>query len=208
MNPNGKDKLRIAFIRHGPTQWNDEGRLQGRQDIPLSEAGRIKMSALGPPAGFESARAYVSPLARARETARLLGLADAVVDERLSEHGWGSWEGLTREEILARDGQDAFERAGRGIDFTPKDGESTRELVARVDAFLHDIAKEDGDAIAVTHRGILRTAYTLATGWDMASPMPEKLDLTCALILTLKRDGKAEIFELNAPLRSRTASSV
>jgi broad specificity phosphatase PhoE len=206
MNSDGKDKLRIAFIRHGPTQWNDEGRLQGRKDIPLSEAGRRKMAALRPPPGFESARAYVSPLSRARETARLLGLSDAVVDERLSEHGWGRWEGLTREEILARDGPDAFDRAGRGIDFTPFGGESTRELVARVAAFLRDIARDERDAIAVSHRGILRTAYTLATGWDMASPMPEKLNLTCALILTLKPDGQAEISELNVPLRSRTAS--
>lgn len=206
MNPNGKHKLRIAFIRHGPTQWNDEGRLQGQQDIPLSEAGRLGMSALRPPAGFESVRAFVSPLSRARETARLLGLANAVVDERLSEHGWGSWEGLTREEILARDGQDAFERAGRGIDFTPFGGESTRELVARVGAFLRDVAKDEGDAIAIAHRGILRTAYTLATGWDMASPMPAKLDLSGALILALTRDGKAEISALNVPLRSRTAS--
>jgi broad specificity phosphatase PhoE len=164
------------------------------------------MSALRPPAGFESVRAFVSPLSRARETARLLGLANAVVDERLSEHGWGSWEGLTREEILARDGQDAFERAGRGIDFTPFDGESTRELVARVGAFLRDVAKDEGDAIAIAHRGILRTAYTLATGWDMASPMPAKLDLSCALILALTRDGKAEISALNVPLRSRMAS--
>jgi probable phosphoglycerate mutase len=208
MKRDGKDKLRIAFIRHGPTQWNDEGRLQGRQDIPLSEAGRLRMSALRPPAGFESARAYVSPLSRARETARLLGLADAVVDERLSEHGWGSWEGLTRDEILARDGQDAFERAGRGIDFTPKGGESTRELMARVGAFLGDVAKDESDAIAVAHRGILRTAYALATCWDMTSPMPVKLDLTCALILTLKPDGQAEISELNVPLRSKTASGV
>jgi probable phosphoglycerate mutase len=197
--------LRIAFIRHGPTQWNDEGRIQGRIDMPLSDAGRRKMSSLRPPAGFESARTYVSPLGRARETAQLMGLTNAKVDKRLSEHGWGSWEGLTREEILARDGQDALERAGRGIDFTPFGGESTRELMARVTAFLSDVEKEDGDAIAITHRGILRTAYTLATGWDMASPMPEKLDLTCALILTLKRDGKAEISALNAPLTSRTA---
>jgi len=205
MKQDGKDKLRIAFIRHGPTQWNDEGRLQGRQDIPLSEAGRHKMAALRPPAGFELVRAYVSPLSRARETAQLLGLADAKVDARLSEHGWGSWEGLTREEILARDGQDAFERAGQGIDFTPKGGESTRELVARVGAFLGDVAKDRSDAIAVAHRGVLRTAYTLATGWDMASPMPEKLDLSCALILTLGPDGQAEISELNVPLRARTA---
>lgn len=206
MNQDGKDKLRIALLRHGPTEWNDEGRIQGRIDMPLSEAGRRKMAALQPPSGFESVRAYVSPLMRARETAELLGLKDATVDARLSEHFWGTWEGMTREEILARDGEDAFERAGRGIDFRPKDGESTRELLARVRAFLVDVARENTDAVTVAHRGIVRSAYTLATGWDMASPMPEKLDLTCALILTLKKDGIVELFELNAPLRPRTAS--
>jgi probable phosphoglycerate mutase len=205
MNRYGNDKLRIAFIRHGPTAWNDEGRIQGRIDIPLSDAGRHKMSGLLPPAGFELARAYVSPLSRAQETARLLGLADVKVDERLSEHDWGSWEGLTREEILARDGHDAFERAGRGIDFQPAGGESTRALLARVRAFLRDVATEPSDAIVIAHRGILRTAYTLATGWDMASPMPAKLDLSAALILTLERDGETKILELNAPLRPRTA---
>lgn len=204
MNRDGKDKLRIALLRHGPTEWNDEGRIQGQIDMPLSEAGRRKMAALRPPQGFETVRAYISPLVRARETAELLGLRDATVDARLSEHFWGAWEGMTREEILARDGADAFERAGRGIDFTPKDGESTRDLLARVRAFLSDVGRERTDAVAVAHRGIMRSAYTLATGWNMASPMPDKLDLTCALILTLHEGGAIELFELNAPLRPRT----
>lgn len=204
MNQDGKDKLRLAFVRHGPTQWNEEGRIQGRIDMPLSEIGRRKMAALRPPAGFETVHAYVSPLIRARETAELLGFKNATVDGRLSEHFWGAWEGMTREEILARDGADAFERAGRGIDFRPRGGESTRELLTRVAAFLSDVARQKRDAVAVAHRGILRSAYTLATGWDMASPMPEKLDLACALVLTLHEDGAVEISELNAPLKPRT----
>jgi broad specificity phosphatase PhoE len=200
----GKHKLRIALIRHGPTDWNEEGRIQGHIDMPLSAAGRAKMAALLPPAGFDLARAFASPLARARETAELLGLTDPAIDERLSEHHWGEWEGLTREEILARDGADAFERAGSGIDFRPKGGESTRELLARVSDFLRDVARDRSDAIAVAHRGILRSAYALATGWDMASPMPAKLDLSQALILFLQPDGTALIDEMNVPLRSRT----
>jgi len=196
--------LRIAFLRHGPTDWNEEGRIQGRIDMPLSAAGRTKMAGLLPPEGFELARAFVSPLARARETAKLLGLGDPIIDERLSEHHWGEWEGLTREEILARDGADAFERAGLGIDFRPQGGESASELLARVSDFLRDVARQRSDAIAVAHRGIVRSAYTLATGWDMASAMPEKLDLSMALILSLAADGTARIDELNVPLRSRT----
>src|SRR5215831_13098320 len=98
-----EDKLRIAFLRHGPTDWNEEGRIQGRIDMPLSACGRAKMATLLPPDGFAAACAYTSPLRRARETADLLGYPDAIVDERLAEHHWGDWEGLTREEILARD---------------------------------------------------------------------------------------------------------
>ena len=196
--------MRIAFLRHGPTDWNEEGRIQGRIDMPLSAAGRAKMAGLLPPAGFEQARAFTSPLGRARETAALLGFPDAVPDERLSEHHWGEWEGLTRDEIIARDGADCFERAGTAADFTPKGGESTRDLLARVASFIADVGKGGSDAIAIAHRGVLRSAYTLATGWDMATPMPAKLDLSGALILRVSADGVSTIAEMNVPLRKRT----
>ncbi|MBS0469917.1 MAG: histidine phosphatase family protein [Proteobacteria bacterium] len=192
--------MRIAFLRHGPTDWNEEGRIQGRIDTPLSAVGRTKMTALAPPAGF--GLAYTSPLTRARETAALFGFPDAIPDARLTEHDWGEWEGLTREEILARDGADAFEKAGRGIDFTPKGGESTRDLLARVADFLRDRAQGE-DALAIAHRGILRSAYTLATSWDMLTPMPAKLDLSCALILEIDAQGVATIADLNVPLSAR-----
>ena len=52
-------------------------------------------------------------------------------------------------------------------------------------AFLKDVAREDGDAIAVAHLGVLRAAYTLATGWDMATPMPADLDVSKILLLSL-----------------------
>ena len=195
--------MRIAFLRHGPTDWNAEGRIQGSIDMPLSEAGRTKMAGRLPPEGFARARAFTSPLRRSRETAALLGFPDAVPDARLAEHHWGEWEGLTREEILARDGPDAFVRAGAAIDFTPKGGESTRGLLARVADFIRDMARGEGDAIAFAHRGVLRSAYTLSTGWDMATAMPEKLDLLGALILAVSADGMPRIAEMNVALRER-----
>lgn len=195
--------MRIAFVRHGPTEWNAQGRIQGSIDMPLSAAGRAQMAKLMAPAGFETARAFTSPLGRARETAALLGYPDAVPDARLSEHHWGDWEGLTREEILARDGADAFTRAGSAVDFTPKGGESTRDLLARVAGFLRDVAQDARPAIAIAHRGVLRSAYTLAAGWDMATPMPAKLDLAMALVLDVDANGTARIAELNVPLQAR-----
>ena len=105
------------------------------------------------------------------------------------EQNWGSWEGLTRDEILARHGADAFVKAGskRGEAFRPGGGESTGELHARVAAFLKDVAQGEGDAVAVAHLGVLRAAYTLATGWDMATPMPAELDVSKILVLSLGR---------------------
>ena len=61
---------------------------------------------------FNHPRLYASPLLRARQTVEALGLADPVLDARLMEQNWGAWEGLTRDEIFSRHGNDAFEKAG------------------------------------------------------------------------------------------------
>jgi len=120
------------------------------------------------------------------------------------EQNWGHWEGLSPSEILARDGKDAFTKAGKGLDFRPPGGESTRELHDRVSSFLKDVARDEDDAIAVAHLGVLRAAYTLATGWDMSAPMPEELDISKVLILSLRNDGAPAIHALNVELPART----
>ena len=189
--------IKLALLRHGPTEWNALGKVQGHIDIPLSDAGLAKMASLRLP--FSAPRLYASPLLRARQTVEALGLKDPVLDPRLMEQNWGAWEGLTRAEILSQHGADAFEKAGskQGEAFRPGGGESTGELHARVAAFLKDIAREESDAIAVAHLGVLRTAYTLATGWDMAAPMPADLDVSKILLLTLSGDGVPKIEQLN-----------
>ena len=197
--------MKIALLRHGPTEWNAAGRIQGHTDIPLSEAGLALMASRALPFAF--ARVYASPMLRARQTAQALGLAAPLLDARLMEQNWGAWEGLTRAEILTQDGEDAFVKAGseRGEAFRPGGGESTGELHARVTAFLKDVARKDGDAIAVAHLGVLRAAYTLATGWNMATPMPADLDVSKILLLSLDADGAAKIESLNLDFTSRTA---
>ena len=194
--------MKLALLRHGPTDWNASGRVQGRVDTALSEAGRAKMRALRPPQGFETAVVYCSPKRRARETAACLGLTNIRLDARLVEQNWGEWEGLTRAEMLARDGADAFERAGSGIAFRPPGGESTGAVLARVRSFLTDIGGRGEDAIVVSHAGVLRATYTLATGWNMLAPYPPGLDLSLVLILSLAPDGTPSLAEQNVPFRS------
>ena len=197
--------MKLALLRHGPTLWNAEGRIQGHTDIPLSDEGLEKMRGLLPPSPFDRARAFVSPSRRARQTAEALGLTGAIWDKRLMEQNWGHWEGLSRAGILARDGEDAFTRAGQALEFRPPGGESTAELHDRVAAFLKDVAQEQADAIAVAHLGVLRAAYTLATGWDMATPMPPELDVSKVLVLEVRPDGAPCLHALNLDFNPRKA---
>ena len=83
-----------------------------------------------------------------------------------------------------------------------RDNALVKGLRARAQCFLADAAK-GMDAIAVTHMGVLRAAYVLATDWDMSAAMPAELNLTAALVLSLDKNGAPEIARLNAPLRMR-----
>jgi probable phosphoglycerate mutase len=197
--------VKLALLRHGRTEWNAAGRVQGHIDIPLSAEGHAEMAARRLPFCFD--RVYASPMLRARQTAEALGLTDPVLDRRLMEQNWGAWEGLTRAEILVRDGEDAFVKAGsgKGEAFRPGGGESTGELHARLADFLKDVARQDNDAVVVAHLGVLRAAYTLATGWDMGTPMPAELDVSKILLLSLDSGGKPKIETLNMEFNAKTA---
>ena len=87
------------FARHGETDWNFEGRLQGHTDRPLNAYGREQAEALaGRLAREDVAAIYASDLARARETAEIVGERlglPVVLDPDLREKDWGTWEGLT-----------------------------------------------------------------------------------------------------------------
>lgn len=165
------------------------------------------MSGLLVPEEFVKARVYCSPKLRARQTAECLGLADPRFEARIVEQSWGAWEGMTRAEMLARDGEDAFEKAGasRGVEFRPPGGESTGEVHARVASFFADLAAKNEGAIAVTHAGVLRAAYALATGWDLTAPYPSELDLKAVLVLYLAADGTPSLAAINVPLRVRAS---
>ena len=84
----------IAFIRHGRTGWNAEKRIQGRTDIPLSEAGRAELRGFRAPAITHDTDWHVSPLIRAVETARLIGPGAFLIEPCLIEMGWGEWLSL------------------------------------------------------------------------------------------------------------------
>src|SRR5438270_24258 len=75
----------VALLRHGDTAWSAEGRIQGRSDVPLSDAGRAALAAFRLPACCREMRVVTSPLSRCSETAALLGAADAGREARLAQ---------------------------------------------------------------------------------------------------------------------------
>src|SRR5207248_2072590 len=92
----------LLLVRHGETDWNAAGRLQGHTDRPLNDYGRQQARELGDRlAGDRIAAVYASDLVRARETAEILGERlglVVVLDPDLREKNWGTWEGLTGDE--------------------------------------------------------------------------------------------------------------
>ncbi len=203
----GADRSRatLLLLRHGPTAWNAEGRIQGRSDTPLSPRGEAAVSAWQLPPDAEQAWWYVSPLRRARRTASLLGHDEASVEPCLTEADWGTWEGERLSDLRARLGADLGENEARGLDFRPPGGESPRDLQQRVAPFLCRLAKAGRPAVAVTHKGIIRAVYALASGWDMRGDPPMKLKDEHAHLFGLPPDGTPHVRRLNLPLTAETA---
>lgn len=190
----------IGFIRHGPTDWNAEKRLSGRSDVALNEAGRAMMHGRRVPPPLTSARWFVSPLLRARQTAALLGAEDATVDPRLIEMHFGAYEGRRLADLRAEGGEAFARNEARGLDFLPPGGESPRMVQQRLRPFLAERAAEGGAHVAVAHKGLMRAVYALATGWDMTAKPADRLQRDCVHLFALSADGRPQVERLNLPL--------
>jgi probable phosphoglycerate mutase len=168
-------RIPVLFLRHGRTAWNAEGRIQGRRDVGLSRAGRALLAGRRVPAPYGGFDWYVTPLRRTAETASMMGIDPVGIEPRLAELDWGEWEGSTRAELRARYGRAFGDMEQRGLDFRPCGGESSRELRARLLAWLQDASRSGRPLAAVTHKGVIQMALAVATGWDLVSRRPHRL---------------------------------
>ena len=198
--PNDTTRVPIALIRHGPTDWNAEKRLQGHADRPLSEEGRRDVSTWRVPDTYRGFDWVASPLRRAQETADLLSLGISRLEPSIIEMDWGDWEGHTRTELDGIYGNEVAERAALGLDLRPHNGESPRDVRDRVAAWARDIAEAGRPTGAVCHQGIIRAALSLATGWSMVGKPPAKMDWASVHLFRAGADGSFEIEALNVSL--------
>ena len=169
----------VYYIRHGETDWNVAGRLQGRHDVPLNARGRAQAVHCGDILrdliardGHSAAEFdYVSsPLGRARETMELLrpplGLpSDGYrVEPRLAEISFGDWEGFTIAQLRSRDPQRIAAREQDKWHFVPPGGESYKLVSRRMRDWYESLS---GDTVAVAHGG---TARGLIAHFGIAKP--------------------------------------
>ena len=197
----------LLLIRHGPTAWNEQGMIQGRSDPPLSGQGRDTVERWHLPAAADNADWIVSPLRRARQTAEILNrkvLRGGALrpEPRLIEADWGAWEGRRLAELRAEGGTAMAENEARGLDFQPPKGESPRAVQQRLAPLLSELAGRRQTVVAVTHKGVIRALYALASGWDMREKPADKLRWSCAHCFTLSSEGALRVSELNIPLQA------
>lgn len=190
---------RLLAIRHAPTEWNLLRRIQGHADLPLAQEGRAQAAKQAVPADFVGAETLCSPLLRAVETARLMGLSPRL-EPGLVEMNWGSWEGRTLKSLRSELGQAMASNEARGLDFRPEGGESPREVQLRLAAWLRSLCTGTEPLIAVTHKGVIRAMLAMAENWDMRVSPPVKLHWDRGHEFSIREDGNLRLTHPNLPL--------
>jgi broad specificity phosphatase PhoE len=171
----------VYIIRHGETEWNSQGRIQGHTDIPLSESGRQQ-------ARYTAERlinvnfdiAYSSDLSRTRETAEIiLGQRNIPINalSSLREYHKGVFEGLTVEEYSQRYPDQYDASLINDLDFAPESGENIRQVSNRMSEFGKYVKSEhlNEDVLIVGHGGSLRSlvvdllSLPIETAWQLVT---------------------------------------
>ena len=173
----------------------------GQADPPLSAEGAERAARWQLPADLRALATRgqlgwaVSPLRRAVETARLLGAIAPRVEPRLAEQDWGEWTGRARGAVPGP-------TTGAAWEATPPGGESPARVLARVCAWLDELAPGDGPDTwaAVTHMGVIRAVIAAALRWDLGAPPPLRLLPERLHRVRRRGDGLLQLVGLNEPL--------
>ncbi len=179
--PRLHDPELLIFVRHGQTDWNAEGRMQGQKDIPLNKTGLQQAAANGERLGAYLAAEGLapaeldfvsSPLGRTRATMELVRGAMNIdpgtyrLDDQLKELTFGAWEGSTLEELAVSEPDQVLSRRQNKWGFVaPGGGESYEMLTDRIGRWLKTV---DRPSVVVSHGGVFRVLRGLLEGLDTA----------------------------------------
>jgi broad specificity phosphatase PhoE len=159
---------KLIVVRHGETEWSEQGRHTGRTDVPLLESGRAQARHLtGALGAMAFALVLTSPLSRAAETCALAGFGDrAEVSDDLLEWDYGDYEGRTTTEI--REDRPGWTLWADGV----PGGETAGAVGRRCDHVIERARGVNGDTLCFAHSHVLRT---LAARWVGLPPIGGRL---------------------------------
>ncbi|NLV20386.1 MAG: alpha-ribazole phosphatase [Syntrophomonadaceae bacterium] len=189
--------MKVLLLRHGQTEWNALQKYQGHIDIALNDMGRAQAEKI---AGYLQANEnieaiYCSDLSRSRETAEIIARRlqlPVQADERLREIGFGSWEGMTYEEVSRAYPVEYEKWFNNNLDIKVPGGETINELLARSLPVLGELTeKHQGTVLIVSHGGLIKTVLNHIHGkerWDIY--------LHPASVSSLEWDGKRFVPQL------------
>lgn len=190
---------RLFLVRHGRSEWNAAGRIQGQIDIPLDAAGRQQAEQVADRLAVESIEAvYSSPLLRAQATAQPIAerwQLPVLPDARLMEYDFGVMSGLTWPEVI----ENHPELANRWLEdpwAVAVDGSEGREnFAARVKAAMLDIGARhpDGQVVVVAHGGTFGVYLTAMLGLDLNRRHPFHFGNTSVSLI----ENRAGVFHIH-----------
>lgn len=165
----------VVLLRHGRTEWNASGRMQGQSDVPLDDVGREQAAAAARAlAQVEPTVVVTSDLLRAAATAEALAQETGLpvtADERIRERSFGVWEGMLRDELAERWPEQfrVWVQGGQpeGVDVERRDAVGERFAAA---VHEHSAPLEAGDTlVVVTHGAAISIGVTALLGLDPQS---------------------------------------
>jgi broad specificity phosphatase PhoE len=188
--------IRLLLARHAPTDWNTKGRFQGHEDIALGDTGRSLAALLADRLGEERIdEIQTSDLRRALETARAVADARGLplrLDTRLRELNFGSWQGLTYDEVRQAYPEALAAWEADSLRVAPTGGETLAQLATRIGGFLGGLTTEatpDRTVLVAGHQGSLQVLLCLALGLPPGARWQFRVDPAALSELNLYPEG-------------------
>lgn len=177
----------LYLVRHGRTEANAGGRLQGRLDLPIDDVGRVQAAAITSVV-MSVDRVISSPSLRAQQTAAVFGL-ELELDERWLETDYGDFDGLPLSEVP----RDQWQQWTSDPDFRPPGGESLREMGKRVYEACDDLleAARQHDIVVVSHATPIKAAMSWALGVDVGITWRIQIDQASITKIIIRDRGPA-----------------
>lgn len=198
--------MKLVLVRHGETEWNRLGKIQGTTDIPLNDNG-IRIATITKEAydklGISYDVVYSSPLQRAITTAKILAPEHVIhVDERLHEISFGKYEGYSFEKLKS----EAVVRSNIYRCFFEPDtyvadetGENYDEVLERISMFLKDMREtytEDETILVVCHGGVIRGFLSVVLKQDLSKFWNSTHKNLCHTEIQWDKDGEFKVSNL------------